>query len=262
MLAMFLLSDPGKLPFILFSNLQIGCSMLKPIKSLSFLFAFFVVSVAQANIIVDTSLWTLEDSPARGGAQGLTSSGSNQAVQNNNANGSIISNFSLTGDFTFDGILTPTTSFFDDDDILGVVFGWQDADNHYRLGWEQGGLNDRGIGADGRLVVSSGMFLVREVAGVSTILFQQEIFWQDDVDYNFSVGRNGDDISFSLGGINRSFTDTSFTSGRVGFYTESQTARFSGLASRPVAPAAVPEPSAIALLGLAFTFLFLRRRAR
>ena len=236
--------------------------MLKSIKSFSFLVSFLVVGVAQANIIIDTSLWTLEESPARGGSQGLTSAGSNQAVQDNNANGSIISNFSLTGDFTFDGVLTPTTTRFDDDDILGLVFGWQDADNHYRLGWEQGGLNDKGTGADGRLVVSSGMFLVREVAGVSTVLFQREIFWQDDVDYNFSVGRNGDDISFSLGGINRSFTDTSFTSGRIGFYTESQTARFAGLASRPVAPAPVPEPSAIALLGFALTFLVWRRRTR
>ncbi|MGQ8364543.1 PEP-CTERM sorting domain-containing protein [Glaciecola sp. 1036] len=217
--------------------------------------AFLALSFAsQGSVIVDTALWSLERSPARNsGPSGLTSAGGNQAVQNNNSNASIISDFSFTGDFNFTGSMTPTIVGFNDDDILGLVFGWQDYQNHYRLGWEQGGYND--------ISSASGMFLVREVAGVSTILFQQEIFWQDNVDYNFVVGRSGNNISFLLNGISQSFTDTSFMSGKVGFYTESQTARFGGLASAPQAPSnSVPAPAPLALLGLGVLGLAYRRK--
>lgn len=211
-----------------------------------------LASGAQA-ALVDTNLWTLERSPAaNSGPTGLTSAGGNQAVQNSNSYGTIVSDFSFTGDFSFNGVMTPTTVSFNDDDILGLVFGWQDPSNHYRLGWEQGGFNDSASGA-------SGMFLVKEVAGTSTILFQTEVFWQDNTDYNFVVGRSGNDISFSLNGIAQSFTDTAFMSGKVGFYTESQTARFSGLTSQPQAPGTVSEPSSLALFGLALLGLTSRR---
>jgi hypothetical protein len=216
----------------------------------------FASSFSQASVIVDTALWTLAPSPAANlGPQGLTSAGGNQAVQNTNSFGTIVSNFSFTGDFNFNGTMTPTTFEFNDDDILGLVFGWQNQSNHYRLGWEQGGYNDSGSGA-------SGLFLVRELAGVSTILFQQEIFWADNVSYNFLVGRSGNNISFNINGISRSFLDTTFMSGKVGFYTESQTARFGGLASAPQAPNAVTEPSTLAILGLGLLGLGLRRKSK
>jgi hypothetical protein len=218
---------------------------LATIKNATALALVLAASAAQA-FVVDTNLWTTAPSPAyNAGPTGLTSAGGNQAVQNNNSYGTIVSDFVTTGDFTFDGSMTPTTAAGNDNDILGIVFGWQDQSNHYRLGWEQGGFND--------ISGASGMFLVKEVAGTSTILFQQEIFWTDNVDYNFVVGRSGNDISFSLNGINQSFTDTAFMSGKVGFYTESQTARFGGLASDPTPPdtdAEVPVPAPLALIGL------------
>jgi hypothetical protein len=211
---------------------------------------------ANAATPVDTSLWTVQNSPSYNSTgSNWTSVGGNQAIQNLNSYGTLVSNFVETGDFTFSGTLRPTTASFNDNDILGIVFGWQDNQNHYRLGWEQGGYND----ASG----ASGMWLVQELLGVSTILFQAENFWADNTDYNFLAGRSGNDISFSLNGISQSLTNTTFMSGNVGFYTESQTAIFSGLASVPQPPNAVPLPAAAfmfapALLG----FMGFRRRAK
>lgn len=230
---------------------------MKALKTIKYMLgaATLVVAATAQAVVVDTSLWTTARSPAaNSGPTGLTSAGGNQAVQNSNSYGTIVSDFSFTGDFNFSGTMTPTIVGFNDNDILGLVFGWQDPSNHYRLGWEQGGFNDSATGA-------SGMFLVRELAGVSTILFEQEIFWQDNVNYNFIVGRSGNDISFSLGGVSQSVTDTTFMSGHVGFYTESQTARFGGLASAPQAPGAeISSPAPIALLGLGLVGLFFARK--
>lgn len=230
------------------------CSARAKVLSLPVAFALVVLSGTAGAVVVDTALWSTEVSPSYGaGPTGLTSAGGNQAEQQQNSYGTIVSNFSFIGDFNFQGTLTPTTTQFDDNDILGLVFGWQDASNHYRLGWEQGGLDDSGSGA-------SGLFLVREQAGTPSILFQQELFWSDNTGYNFSVGRAGDDISFSLGGVSQLFTDTVFLSGKVGFYTESQTARFSGLSSAPQPPATVPEPGTMGLLGLSLLGLTIARR--
>lgn len=231
---------------------------MKALKAIKYMIgaATLVAAASAQAVVVDTSLWSTDRSPAYNlGPSGLTSAGGNQAVQNNNSYGTIVSDFSFTGDFNFSGTMTPTypAGGFNDNDILGLVFGWQDPSNHYRLGWEQGGFND--------ISGASGMFLVRELAGVSTILFQQEIFWADNVDYNFIVGRSGNDISFSLGGVSQSFTDTTFMSGNVGFYTESQTARFGGLASAPEAPGGeVSSPAPLALLGLGLVGLFVARK--
>ncbi|MDF2177222.1 PEP-CTERM sorting domain-containing protein [Aliiglaciecola sp. CAU 1673] len=233
--------------------------MKKILASLSLLAA---IGSANASIIVDTSLWSLFPDPSySSGPTGLTSAGGNQAVQNSNSYGTIVSDFSFTGDFNFSGSMTPTTASFDDNDLLGLVFGWTDQSNHYRLGWEQGGYND--------ISGASGLYLVRELGGISSILFQSELFWQDNEDYNFVVGRSGNNISFSITGliggvtttVAQSFTDTTFMSGNVGFWTASQTARFGGLASAPQAPSTeVPEPSMLALFGL--SLLLLVRRAR
>ena len=155
-----------------------------------------VASFSAAATTVDISLWSQEDSPNYSRNATWNVGSGNNAIQNSNSYGTLVSDFVETGDFSFFGTMTATTASFNDNDIMGIVFGWQDDMNHYRLGWEQGGFNDACSGA-------SGMWLVEEVAGVSTILFQTEQFWADLVEYNFIVGRSGNDISFSLDGVSQ-----------------------------------------------------------
>ncbi len=51
-------------------------------------------------------------------------------------------------------------------------------------------------------------------------------------------------------------------SGHVGFYTESQTAQFSGLSSTPLPPGSAPEPVTIALMGLGLAGLGFSRKKK
>jgi len=207
-------------------------------KTISLLATLIAFNTSASLITIDTNLWTNEQSPASGGTHQWRSDSATEAYHNSNGNSALISNFTLDGNFNFSGFLQS----LGDDDVMGLVFGWQDHLNHYRLGWENAQVNNGFNDISG----ASGMFLVREVAGTSTILFQQETFWQPNTKHDFSVRRIGSDISFSLNGIEQSFNDTNFMSGHIGLYTESQSAKFDELA----VTTSVPEPSTLAVLGL------------
>jgi hypothetical protein len=243
---------------------------------------------AQATMIVaDTSLWTESLSPSSNKNSNNDSWVrllANTPTKLSNSSGALISDISTTGNFTFSGTFSPTYAFTasceaentcDDDDILGLVFGWQDASNHYRLGWSQGdGSNASGMKD---ITGKTGLFLVKEENGDSnTIEHWNSDFWTENVDYTFSVSRFDDVISLMVEGImqnfaglqsgilpatpvvgsafktiNFSIVDTTFTSGNVGIYTESQTAEFKKLSVKIAAPIVnVSAPSIYALVFL------------
>lgn len=211
-------------------------------------------------VVVDTALWSIFEGPSSGAApNGLTSSGGNGAIQNNNSDATIVSDFVLTGDFTFDATVRPIrTGSYNDNDIVGLVFGWQDPGNHYRIGFTQGGTDDGAFSGNASTGATGarGLYLVKEENNTGTILFENpNLFWNDNVDYTFVVGREGNDLSFFVRNANTSalleeqtVTDTTFMDGRIGFYTESQQAAFSGLAGTPE-----PPPSAGADAGSPIT---------
>lgn len=182
-------------------------------------------------------------------------------AQLQNGADSRISDFGYSGDFDFMGLFRAIQEpdGDQDDDNFGVVFGWQDESNHYRLGWEGGGFGDNGDefdpfvdeGATG----AHGIWLVREQGGVGTILFELPgVFWTPETAYGFSVSRSGDEIEFEITeGVvviaSATVVDTTFPSGSIGFYVESQEVEFLDLASSEPdleAPCpALPEPKCL-----------------
>ncbi|MCW8109651.1 hypothetical protein OPS25_14165 [Alteromonas ponticola] len=242
-------------------------------------FAICISGVSSAAVIpVDTKNWSYELSPSSNRIStkdGWTRLLSNTPTKLSNSSGSLISDFSINSDFVFSGKFSPTYASnsacatpdegsCNDDDILGIVFGWQDADNHYRLGWSQGGVSD--------ITGKSGLFLVKEEGGVSnTVMNWANLFWVDEALYSFSLTREGSSFALTLTGttqnvqgdqsaqtpssqnpeltesaVNFNFDDLLFAGGNVGVYTESQTAVFSALSV--ITPAEVFAPATAWLL--------------
>lgn len=253
--------------------------------------AFICFSSFSAVIPIDTSLWSYELSPSSGlrsDKDVWTNLGSNTPTKTANSSGSLVSNFVLSEDFVFSGNFIPTfannascvkanDNSCNDNDLLGIVFGWQNEQNHFRLGWGQGGIND--------ITGRNGLFLIREINGLSsTLKHWSDIYWQENEEYFFSVERNGNDLAIGLRGrardsvgtqginaqetlaspkdidISYRLTDDSFLSGRIGLYTESQTAVFKMLSAHGTV--LVSEPAVGVLLLAGFIFLFFRRYAR
>ena len=205
-----------------------------------------------------------------------------------------ISPFWTSGDFTF------LASFAvneppGDDDLLGFYFGFQDLDNHYRLGWDAFdiplvfpnhpiGVGDL-LGTNGEANLPNpnqvgfqegvhGLRIIKEVDGINTFLYQdpvgEPVPWKRFTDYGVTIRRLGDELLVlveELGDegpvatvFNRTFVETTLTSGYVGIYTDSQ---FGVGFSNVTVP--VPEPSSLALLivsaagGLLFAAFFWRR---
>lgn len=184
-----------------------------------------------------------------------------------NSSGALVSDFLVNGDFSFSGFVTPTSIDYDDNDIIGLVFGWQDAMNHYRLGWSQiqrPGTSDDQAYAD--ITGRRGLFLIREVDGLSQTLFNvADWFWQDDVRSNFEISRVSDLLNISWGGQSFSISDSTMTSGRVGIYTESQTAVFGQLnvtVPTPNSTVPVSEPALGAFMSGLMLLCVARRRSR
>lgn len=235
----------------------------------------FLLSVASLSanagiISIDTSNWLKMVGPSNDrNTDQWVGLKSQKPEKKGNSSGTLVSDFELFGDFLFTGFVMPTTVNYDDNDIIGLVFGWQDAQNHYRLGWSQTQRpntdDDKAI-AD--ITGKTGMFLIREVGGVSDTLFNiSDLFWQDDVSYNFNISRSNNQIDINFGGTTFSIEDSTFNTGHIGVYTESQTARFWGLTAetpdRTKTTLAVSEPGALVFLsGLVFVVATSRRNRK
>lgn len=177
-----------------------------------------------------------------------------EGIETTNGSGSLMSDFSMVGDSSFSVRVRsiPFPGGFLDNDVWGLAFGFQDTSNHYRLGWGGGGYTDYGpygVGGTG----ATGLFFVKQSSGVGTLLFNDSsLLWQNNVDYDVTILRTGDNIAFSVVRVSDGVTLASHTEtdsdpvqGHVGVYVDSQTTRFTDFDVSPI-----PEPSTLIIWSL------------
>lgn len=179
----------------------------------------YAVSISASSVI---SNWTRATSPVSGATDSWTTSGTAVYYTTNNGS-SIISNFTASGDFDFSTRIWNSG----DNDRYGVVFGWQNVDNHYRMSWEGGGQ------ADGTF---RGLQLIREVNGVATALYTSSGYWANATQYDVKVFRTGSNVGMYITRVsdgavmaNVSVADNNFTSGKVGLWNSSQVTYYDNL---------------------------------
>lgn len=225
--------------------------------------AIFLVGfggVAQAATL-DTSSWTGALSPSYGFDNGSWSTGGTSASIGRKYS-ALISDYGTDGDFSFSGQMTQTSSNVKGDGNMGVVFGWTDASNHYRMGWSaEVGLPDGDAGSSNQF----GFWLIKEIGGIDTVLVNNiTLEFSVNTPYDFSIERDGDNILYSLFEGNTELqsgviTDTTYMTGKVGVYAERNASRFSDLELAPI-----PLPGTLPLLagGLVLAGALGRRRRR
>ena len=225
---------------------------MKILHTLSFLVIASICLTAQAAPISPSDIisnWSSERDPVSNGNSANWSQSGSVITNGGNLTGALVSDISTSGDFTF----SSTIRTLNDNDLMGLVFGWQDPDNTYLLSWGGGG-----VGA-----AWNGIQLTRFSANNAVDLVSQTGNWTVGANYDFSVGRVGNSIVASIvqGAstvFSASIVDTTVMGGAFGFQTWSQETLFATSNARLTT---VPEPGTLALgmLGLLAT---LRKRKR
>lgn len=235
---------------------------------------FKLAAISAASILLATganaaSLSGLDFSaaanPEGNSVSGPTSTSASTVEMSGNNDRHAVHSGMYSGNFRYSGTMQ---AFSGDNDTIGLTFGFVDANNNYRLGWEGGGDWDHEVAGSGGSG-NNGLWLVAESGGVATSLFSSaSLFWSLNTVYSFSLEVNAGNIMFEIknGGttlISQSVAATRSTDGKVGVYANSQSGRFSNLDLSAVGPAVVPLPaSALLLLGGLGGIASMRRRKK
>ena len=189
--------------------------------------------------------------------------------------GSIVSDFVLSGDFTFSGTMLNGGG---DDDIMGFAWMVQDNGNHHRFAWDAFDVNNGYGDSAGTNGVPNGPLptdptvhgirVLKEVGDVPTY-FSQELPsatpYTRGLFYDFSVTRVGVNFTVLVTQgpttiLNKSYADATFSSGRVALYADSQSNV--GFSNIDVTIHEVPEPAMAAIFALAVAGLGAARRRK
>lgn len=218
---------------------------------------------------IDLSSWTVVQYElfSQPNASWTLSNGNTTATQSVNADASILlGGFDITGQ-EIEGSWKVNTS--SDDDFMGFVFGFQNRGQYYLFDWKQLDQPDALGFADAGMSLK----VVNKPAGTDPtgfdlwptagsadvdVLLHNTIAWVDFVDYdfrlNFTPGLFEIEVS-QMGTVLEHWivADTTYTSGRFGFYNYSQgPVIYNGftqdLDPDPI-PTAVPEPGTLLLIG-------------
>ena len=210
--------------------------------------------VTNQSSIVDLSSWSVYqyDVFNQGNASWTLAQGNTVALQSVNADASILlSPFALTNEQIQGRWLVNTN---DDDDFIGFVFGFQDDQHFYLFDWKQLDQNTTSWGNSLRgmsvKVLAASTPLTDKDLGTTfptnasrgRLLYHNNIPWQDYTDYDFDLRFQPGffTITVSQGTTildTISIADTTYTSGKFGFYNFSQSqVQYSGFTRRVIPP--------------------------
>lgn len=107
-------------------------------------------------------------------------------------------------------VINQSRSGFIDDDLIGMTFRMQDSQNFYFIGFDNGGY----------MTYDKGVYKV--VNGVYTKLIDFNYEWTENQWDTISVKVEGNKITATVNGTTKSVTDSTFSKGAYGPFTESQ----------------------------------------
>ena len=212
-------------------------------------------AASAATTSAQTSNWTSAPDPIAGYQTGSFTASSDEVLLGSNGYRSHVSDVTTSGDFTYTGTMNATA----DNDLMGVVFGYQDPSNTFYLSWNGGGVG-----------TNLGLRLVREESGVANVLYSvPSNTWTGRTDYDFSITSTAGIIAFEIKQgantiVSTSVTAGGSTDGKLGVFVYSNNTQFSDLAyDLTPGTTAVPLPAGAPLLiaGIG-AFAALRRRKK
>jgi len=204
--------------------------------------------------------WTNTSDMVGNSNEGAWALNSNSITATGNHRGSLVSDVVLDADFSFS-----LNSIARDNDSFGMLWGYQDANNHYRFTWAQDwGESGSGTTNGGSGGIYDGFKIIKETNGISSVLFSSDLEYGRNYNYDFSVSGTSTGFDLSVKNLttstsifNQSIADTTHRGGRVGIHEYYQD---SGNAwSNFNVTASVPEPSTLAVFALGMLGLASRR---
>lgn len=227
--------------------------------------AVHAASISTTDIL---SNWTAGNDAISGGTDGSWVNSGGNLSGTGNHRGSIISDFTAALDYSFSATSNPG-----DNDTFSVLFGWTDANNHYRVSWS----DDYGESGTEPNTVSfgqAGFRVVKVSSGINTLLYSSGTDYTSANNYSIKVqatsgggfGVIGRNETTNTVLENQSFTDSTFTSGKVGFnhlYMSNSTwFDVDFTQGTTVPPSAVPLPASLPLLAFGFGAIGLMARRK
>lgn len=218
------------------------------------------LGTAASAVTLDASAWINGDDPIKENQSGTSTTGEDYVHIHGNGDLAVLTDYTLATPFDFSGHAYAPS----DDDIFGVLFGYVDGFNNYRISWTGGEDHDWEAGRK-----YGGLMLVKEVDGKGETLWRDpDLMWLAGVEYNFWLHVEYDQVGFELregSTVLADFTvagDFAEVNGRAGVFTRSNPAKFYNLSDQPLAPlVATPLPGGLPLLlGGAGMLWFAKRR--